>query len=142
MEYILLALLGVFFNVMDSVTTHIGLNKLPESIRAEEGNPIAKWGLERHPVLFEIAKQGFVVGYVCYGVYARDIGVLAVIAILFGIVVANNTIPLLMLVITKRKSKSPLFKLASVLGIPSWLTYPFICLILFGVTLWVIRIFI
>lgn len=139
LQYLLLALLCVFFNVMDSVTTYIGLSKLPEQIKAEEGNPIAAWAFKRKwtSILFEIGKQSFIGGLAGYYVYGKFGYGLVFLATLFGIVVLNNTVTILMRIITKRKQKSPFFKMVDILGIPKRVQYLFVVIVIAIVSVWI-----
>lgn len=135
LQYILLGLLGVFFNVMDTITTEIGLHKLPDDIKVEEGNPIAVWGMKKNNLIFEILKQVYVVGVIGYYIYKHNIFGLIVVASLFGLVVLNNSVTLILRNKTRKRIPAPFHIMVTVLRIPKKLAFIFIVLVLFAVSI-------
>ncbi len=136
-DYIVLAVLAILFNVLDSVTTHIALNKLPVELRAKEANPLMRPLLLRKPILATVIKQGLVVLLVLWSIAIQSRAGLVFIAVALGLVVINNSVVIIGRVKTHTKVPSPLYKVQKKLRIPDSLSFLFVILIIGGIA-WVV----
>jgi uncharacterized membrane protein len=137
-NYIVWAVLAVVFNVLDSVTTHIALNKLPENVRAKEANFFMKGLMDKNPLMADIIKQVVVIALVIYFIFNRGENggeqSLAYFAMAFGIVVLSNTYTIIARLIRKRKVDSPLMFIPKLLHIPNKIDYLFIVAEIMGIS--------
>lgn len=129
-QYILLALLGLFLNVLDSASTDIALNRLPEHLRAKEGNPIAVFGFRKNYWLFHILKQLVGVAIVTLYVLGQNKVGLLFIIVLLSLVVINNVESLVERLVRKKKTMSMLFRLSKFCHIPKKVAGYFIMVVL------------
>lgn len=116
-EYLLIGGAVILFNVLDSVTTELGF-RLPEHLRAKEGNPMARPWLEKYPKGFHTFKQLAVVICVVILVALGAIQNLVILAILLGLVVINNSYILIGRKVTNRKIHTPFYKACKTCHIP------------------------
>ena len=131
---LIFAILAIFMNIMDSVTTELGARQYPDSERKWEANPFARKIMLKSPLLMEILKQVIVTSMVIVLVYAQDIFSLKIIAIALSVVVANNSFIVISRHITKRKIISPAKKLQQIFHTPEKLIYPMMLAVIFGLT--------
>ena len=129
------AALLIVLNVLDSVSTHIGLYKLPKELRGREGNPLMAKLMAGVPKIAEVLKHGSGVAIVVYCLYHDYIFGLVVSVFILGFAVLNNTYLIVRKRRTKRQHTSPFILLARRLRVPSWLHYPFTMLIIVGPSL-------
>lgn len=129
------AVLLVVLNVLDSVTTYIGLHKLPDNLRGKEGNPVMAKLMTRWPRLTEVLKQLMVVVVAGYLVHQEALFSLVIGLVAFGLVVANNTYLIVIKLVTRRPHTSPIFNLAKLLGVPKSWTWRFVLVVILG-TAW------
>lgn len=129
-----LAIATVAFNILDSVTTEIGLRKFEGDLRGREGNPIMAWMMGEHPVLAEALKHVVVIGFVVWMVLDKDVFSLKVVCILLGLVVAQNTYIIIRKLITKKQTKSPIDRLRKLMHLPEFCFYPLAIMTLFGLS--------
>ena len=132
MEYFVIAFFVMVFNVLDSVTTHIALNKLPQDIKATESNPVMRGLLIKHPLFAEIIKQGSVIGLITWVVLSHDLFTLKVMMLMLVLVVSSNTYLVVGRKVTRKKIKSPLHKLAVLLHIPNKVHFMFFVTVIFS----------
>jgi hypothetical protein len=141
MQYVIWALLLLMANVLDSVTTTLALNKLPDNLKAQESNPLMNSLFKkRRFLLANLLKYGVVLFIIAYGIYSQQISTIQVCAVLIWLAVFNNAYILLGRIITKRKIKAPVHKLCSVLHIPESWHVVAIIIVLLGLT-WVISVY-
>lgn len=129
MNFVAWAVIAVLFNVLDSVTTHIALNRLPETVRAKEANFIMRGLMEKHPLVADVVKQVGVLALIFYFASNIDNGgttTVAFFAIAFGLVVCSNTYTIIARLILKRKVDSPIMALPKLLHLPDKIDYLFI----------------
>lgn len=132
MMLIVSAVLLVVLNVLDSVTTYVGLHKLPEGLQGKEGNPVMAKLLTKWPRLTEALKQLVVAAVAGYLVYQEALFSLVIGLVAFGLVVVNNTYLIVIKLVTRRPHTSPIFHLAKSLGIPKPLIWPFVVITILG----------
>jgi len=136
LKYIVLGLFVLLFNVLDSVSTHIGLHKLPEKLRASESNPLMAGLMAHDNLLSEIVKHLFVFLLVVYFVYSKNAFILLALAIVLGIVVLSNTYTIVGRIITKRKIITPFGYLLRILKIPKSLDFFIFVIVFLGFAYW------
>jgi len=120
---VLIGTIVLVLNVLDSVTTAIGLKQYPDKTLSGEGNPIMRFLMLRSRVLAEILKHGVVLIIVISGIVLNEIESLRIVSIMLGLVVINNSWIVISRGVTGRKVISPLRKLQKVLHIPDWGLY-------------------
>jgi len=132
---LLLAILGIMFNVLDSVSTHIGLNKLPPDIKANEGNPIMVGLMNGDNLIAEIVKHVGVLLFVLYYLFiAKNLEQLLYVAVIFGLVVLNNIWVIVGSLVVKKKIDSPLSVVLKISKIPKSWSYLFVVIMLMVAT--------
>lgn len=129
-------------NILDSVTTELALNKLPEALKAKEYNPFMNALFKRRKYLLaNLLKYGFciLISIACF--ITKDLQTLKVVVILMCWVVLNNTYILSGRWITHKKIVSPIHNLLVILKIPESWHYLGIMILLIGLTFAVAIIF-
>ena len=121
-EYIIWIFALLVANVLDSLTTELALNKLPENLKAKESNPFMNALFKRHKFLLaNLLKYGLcvLIAVVCY--LNQDLRSLKVVVILMSWVVFSNAYILIGRWITHKKILSPVHKVLVLLRVPeSW----------------------
>jgi hypothetical protein len=137
LAYIIWSLVLVVGNVLDSVSTHLALNKLPENLRATESNPIMNGFFKRHKVILAtVIKHAVILGIILYySLVTPLLYSVQLCAILIWLVVFNNLYILFGRLLTKRKIKSPMHKLISLIHIPEKFHFAVIIVVLMGLSL-------
>lgn len=115
---ILIGIVVMVLNVLDSVTTHIAFKQYPDETLHGEGNPIMRALMLKNKWLSEMVKQGVVLAIVIYSVMTIDIGALRLFSIILGLVVVNNSWVVASRAIAKRKVFSPFERLRLFLHFP------------------------
>lgn len=116
-DLILIGGVVVLLNMLDSVTTELGF-RLPAHLRSKESNPFMKSFLENHPVYAHTFKQIAIIGIVAFVVLFGDMRIMVMLAVMFGLVVVNNTYIWLGRKITNRKIRTPLYNACKACHIP------------------------
>ncbi len=137
MDYIFWGSLVVVLNVLDSVTTRIGLYGLPVELRAKETNPFMGWVIGKSHLLADIIKQVFVLGLVALYAYWQNLPTLILFAVLLSMIVVGNIYLLVARLVTKRKVNSPLFYLFRLCRIPQQWDYLFVIVIYLPLGMWI-----
>lgn len=116
-DLILLGVVVILLNVLDSVTTVL-VDRLPKYLRAEESNPFAKRWLEKNPKSAHAFKQVSVIGIVVLMIVLGDMRIMMMVVVMLGLVVINNTYIWLGRKITKRKIHTPFQKACVACHVP------------------------
>lgn len=127
-----LAVLVIVLNVLDSVTTEIGLHRLPTHLRGREVNPFMERLMKKSEILAKVFKQVLILGFVAYWVVIGEDFGLKLFVIILSLVVLNNSYTLIGRLLTKKKIEAPVRKLQRVLNLPDRFIYPVVILIFFG----------
>ena len=117
-ELIAIGVLCIIFNVLDSVSTHYALNKLPDNLKAKESNPFAAGIMSKDPLISDLIKHIGLTMIVFFFVILKQKALLIEIAIMFGLVVVSNTELIIARKITKRKVGTPFHYLMEKLKVP------------------------
>jgi hypothetical protein len=115
---ILIGVLCIIFNVLDSTTTWYALNKMPDNLKAKESNPFAASIMNKDPLIADLVKHIGVTMIVFFFVVLEQKALLIEITIMLGLVVASNTELIIARKITKRKVTTPFGYLCEKLKIP------------------------
>ena len=94
-EIILIALITIVFNILDSLTTNLCFKQYPDKELKGEGNPLMRKLMLKNYKLAEAVKHMGVLMLVMFCLVANYIDSLKLLAILLGLVVLNNTYILL-----------------------------------------------
>ena len=116
-DLILVGVVVILLNVLDSVTTELGF-RLPKHLRSKESNPFAKGWLEKSPKSAHIFKQVAVIAIVAFLIVFGDMRIMVMLAVMLGLVVANNSYIWIGRKITKRKMHTPFHKACKACHIP------------------------
>ncbi len=128
----------IIFNILDSVTTHIALYKLPDNLKAKESNPLmAKLFIKNYKVA-QVIKHALGSVVVAYLIISEDLYSLEVIATMLGLVVLNNTYILIGRKIRGEKIDSPIRRLQRLLHVPDKLYYVLVAIIIFGLSILIV----
>jgi hypothetical protein len=128
---VLLAVAVIVLNVLDSITTYIGLYRMPPGLGGVEGNPLMAWLGSRKFSVATAIKQSVGVGIAVAGFLTQAEFGLIVVVILYSLIVMNNTYILVRRAITRKPCRSPLVIVTDLLHIPEALRFPSIlCLLL------------
>ena len=122
-EYVLIGLLVMVLNVLDSVTTNLAFRQYPDKELKGEANPFMRKLMLKSSVLAEVFKHGFVLIVVIWAVLSGELATMRVMALILCLVVANNTFVVVSRAITKRKVITPIEKLRRFLHMPDKYTY-------------------
>lgn len=117
-ELISIGVLCIVFNVLDSVSTHYALNKLPDNLKAKESNPFAAGLMNKDPLISDLVKHIGVTMIVFFFVVLEQKALLIEITIMLGLVVVSNTELIVARKITKRKVTTPFGYLMDKLKVP------------------------
>lgn len=120
---ILLGLVLIVLNVLDSVTTEIGLNHMPLELRPEESNPWIRGMIKNDNLLSHIIKQTFVVLVALFLIYKQNQLVLLMAVLMFGVVVFENAWIIIIRLLAKKKYGSPLHYLFRLCRVPKRFDY-------------------
>lgn len=134
-KYLIWTLIAIFSNIMDSITTDIGLHKFPEHLKPKEANPIADKAFQiggSSFIIFNIFKHLVILAVIWVAWFTKAIESIQFLAIMLVLVVINNVYVLATGYFTKKRHNSVLRNLAIVLHIPSKLEYAFFILVIFG----------
>lgn len=124
---ILIGALGITFNILDSVSTHYALNKLPVELRAKEANPMAAGIMSKDPLISDLIKHIAGTMIIVFFVLLKQKAVLIEITITLGLVVASNTQLIIARKITKRKVNGGFSYVCDKLKIPKkWQFFVFV----------------
>ena len=118
LQLIIIGVLCIIFNVLDSVSTHYALNKLPDNLKAKEANPMAASLMSKDPLISDLVKHISVTMIVVFFVLLEQKALLLEITIMLGLVVASNAYLIFARKITKRKVGTPIHYLLNGIGIP------------------------
>ncbi len=130
--------ISIIFNILDSVTTHIALYKLPEDLKAKESNPLmAKLFIKNYKVA-QVIKHTLVSAAVAYFIVSRDLYSLEIIATMLGLVVLSNTYILIGRKITGNRIDSPIRRLQRLLHVPDKLYYVLVAIIIFALSILIV----
>jgi ABC-type phosphate/phosphonate transport system permease subunit len=129
----------IIFNILDSVTTHIALYKLPDDLKAKESNPLMAKLFIRNYKVAQIIKHVLVSAGVVYFIISKDLYSLEVIATMLGLVVLNNIYILVGRKLTGRRIDSPIRRLQRLLRVPDKLYYVVVVIVIFGLSLLIVN---
>jgi len=133
-NYIVWSCLAITCNILDTITTYIGLYKLPVELRATETNPIMNSAFKKIKFLIpNIVKHLVVIGFVVWEWFIKDYTLVQFLALVLVLVVVNNEYVLVSRVIRKKQVRSPIYNVGKVLRIPDKLMYLFIIVVIYGV---------
>jgi len=121
-------------NVLDSITTTIGLKQYPTRTLEGELNPFMRILMRRNKILAEVLKQVVVLTIVVWNIVEGRVEGLIFLGIMLGLVVVNNSWIIMSRAVIRRKVISPIRELQSVLHLPNWCLYPLVMVILVGLT--------
>lgn len=128
----------IIFNILDSVTTHIALYKLPDDLRAKESNPfMAKLFIKNYKVAQAI-KHALISAAAVYFIMSDDLYSLEVGATMLGLVVLSNTYIVIGRKITGKRIDSPIRRLQRLLHVPDKLYYVLVAIIIFGLSILIV----
>jgi hypothetical protein len=135
--YVIWSLVLVIGNILDSVSTHLAMNKLPIELRATESNPLMGNLFKRHKVILAtVLKHTVIIGIILYyALVSPFLYSIQLLSVLIWLVVFNNLYILFGRMITKKKIKSPIHKVISFARIPEKFHFAIIIVVLFGLTL-------
>lgn len=122
-EILVIAILVMVFNVLDSATTHLGFKQYPEKDLKSEANPTMRWLMLKNKWLAEIFKQVGVLAIVVFLFLNNEIWSMRVVGIMLGLVVLNNTYVIVSRAIMRKKVISPVKALQRFCHIPERLVY-------------------
>ncbi len=134
----LAAAILIAFNILDSVTTHIALYKLPDDLKAKESNPLMAKLFVRHYKLAQAIKHTVVSAAVAYLIIFKDLYSLKVMATILGLVVLSNTYILIGRKVTGKRIDSPIRRLQRLLHVPDKLYYVLVAIIIFGLSVLIV----
>ena len=134
----LAAAILIIFNILDSITTHIVLYKLPDHLRARESNPLMAKLFAKNYTLAHIIKHTMVFAGAIYLVISKDLYLLELIATMLGFVVLNNTYILIGRIIMGKRIDSPIRRLQKLLHIPDKLYYVLVALIITALSIFIV----
>lgn len=134
----LAATILIVFNILDSVTTHMALYKLPDDLKAKESNPIMARLFVNHYKLAQTIKHTLVSAGVAYWIFSRDLYALEVLATMLGLVVLSNTYILIGRVVTGKRIDSPLRRLQRLLHVPDKLYYVLSIVAIFALSILIV----
>lgn len=124
-EILIMALMVLTLNVLDSVTTHLAFKQYPDKEFKGEGNPLMRRLMLKNKWLAEVVKQLLILAIVSYLLYKIDLDMLHFMAICLGLVVLNNTVVISSRAILKRKVRTPIKMITKFLHIPEKYDYGF-----------------
>lgn len=128
----------IIFNILDSVTTHIALYKLPDDLKAKESNPLMAKLFGMHYKLAQVIKHAAVsIAVACLIIY-KDLYSLEVLATMLGLVVLSNTYILIGRKVTGKRIESPIKRLQRILHVPDRLYYVLVAIIIFGLSVLIV----
>lgn len=122
-EILVVALLVLTLNILDSVTTHLAFKQYPDKELKDEANPFMKWLMRKNGTLAEVVKQFGILALVLWCSLEGDLFSLRFLSLGLGLVVLNNTTIVVSRAITKRKVRSPIKLLTGCLHIPEKYSY-------------------
>ena len=137
MLYLVGAIL-ITFNILDSVTTHIALYKLPDDLKAKESNPLMARMFVRHYKLAQGVKHAVVFIAAAFLIIDKDLFSLEVLATLLSLVVINNTYILIFRKVMGKRVDSPVRRLQRLLHIPDKFYYVLVGVIFIGLSLLIV----
>lgn len=117
-ELVLVALLVLVLNVLDSVSTQLCFTQYPDKELKGEGNPFMRKLMLKRQWLAEAIKHVVALGIVAWLVLAHDLATMRLLATMLGLVVLNNTFIVVSRAITKRKVATPIARLIAFLRVP------------------------
>lgn len=123
LSMIIIAIVIMTLNVLDSVTTNLCFRQYPDKELKGEANPFMRKIMLKNHMFAEVIKQVGVLGLVIYFLSIKDILTLRYFALILGLVVLNNSYVLISRAITKRKVVSPAENLRILFHIPNKLIY-------------------
>lgn len=122
-ELLVVAILVMVLNVLDSTTTYLGFKQYPEKDLGSEANPFMRRLMLKSKWLAEIVKQGGVLAIVIVLFIHIDIYSMRLVGLLLGIVVLNNAYIIISRAIMRRKVISPTKALQKKYHIPDSIIY-------------------
>lgn len=123
MEYLVPAIIAIVANVLDSVTTEIALNHLPEALKATEENPIARNKSGKVSWWFNIWKLLVFPGFIALAWKYHDIFTIWWLAIMLSMVVISNSEVIIVRLITRKHYYALWHYALQWFKIPHWLEY-------------------
>ncbi len=118
---IVIAVVALILNILDSVTTHLCFKQYPDKELKGEANPIMRLMMLKNRFLAEFVKHVGLLGLVIWLILNEHTETLRLLVIMFSLVVLNNAYIVISRAIAKRKLISPFKALTSFLHIPkSW----------------------
>ena len=128
----------IIFNILDSITTHIALYKLPDHLRARESNPLMAKLFVKNYKLAQIIKHTLVFAGAVYLIISNDLYSLELIATMLGLVVLNNAYILIGRMIMGKRIDSPIRRLQRLLHIPDKLYYVLVAIIIIALSIFIV----
>lgn len=122
-ELVLVALVVVVLNVLDSVTTLIAFRQYPDKKLEGEGNPMMRWLMLKSRILSEVVKQGGVLAILVWMIAEKSLHSLRLASLLLGLVVLNNSFVIVSRAIAKRRVTTPFERLRMLLRVPKKFSY-------------------
>lgn len=114
----LVAAIVIIFNVLDSITTHLALYKVPDHLRAEESNPIMAKLFTKNYKVAQLIKHTSISAVVAYFIISDNLYLLEIVAVMVGLVVMNNMYVLLGTKLTGRDIELPIERLQRLFHVP------------------------
>lgn len=139
-EFIIWASVTEFCNILDTITTWIGLYKLPKELVATETNPVARKDFKQgHFRLFNILKHVAVIGCIVWLYYHNNINDLKFLCLVLVLVVINNSYVVLSRIITHKIHRSGIYNLGKLIKIPDKFIYLFTVVVLWGLSFVIVQ---
>jgi hypothetical protein len=139
---IILGVIVIILNILDSYSTYLAMHKLPDEFKAVESNPAMNKLMSKSTLLYLIIKQGLGLCIVIFAILQNNPFALRFCCILMGLVVINNFYVYYSRKIKKKKILSPMANLFNFVKIPSkfqfWFAAPlllFVSICIFYVSL-------
>lgn len=101
----------IIFNVLDSITTHIALYKLPDHLRAKESNPLMATLFTKNYKVAQVIKHTSISAVVAYFMISDNLYLLELAAVMVGLVVVNNLYVLVGIKLTGKNIDLPITRL-------------------------------
>ncbi len=119
----LVAAIVIVFNVLDSITTHIALYKLPDQSTAKESNPLMAILFTKNYKVAQVIKHTSISIVVAYFIISNELYMLELAAVMLGLVVMNNVYVLVGIKLTGRNLELPISRLQRLFHIPDRFYY-------------------
>jgi len=106
-ELLIVAILVMVLNVLDSTTTYLGFKQYPDKELKGETNPFMRVLMLKSKWLAEVVKQGGVLAIVIVLFLDNEIYSMRLVGLVLGLVVLNNAYVIISRAVMRRKVISP-----------------------------------